>query len=183
MLDSKQEKELMKQVAKGSKSAFRTLALAYQKPLTSFCYKLMNNHEAFADDVVQQTLISWWQKASFWSPIKGSLKAWVFTIALNKCRDYLKRSHVHRAIEETDVVVESDHFTLKQKDQRDYILKAMNKLSEKQKQVVWLYYFADMKQKDIANHLMMSLKNVEVQIYRAKKIMYKQLICEKEDLL
>ncbi len=37
MLDKTQEKQLMKQVAKGDKTAFRNLALSYQKPLTSFC--------------------------------------------------------------------------------------------------------------------------------------------------
>lgn len=184
MLDKAEEKELMVKVTKGDKVAFRLLALSYQKPLTSFCLSMMNGHEAFAEDVVQQTLITWWQKAPLWNSEKGKLQAWIFTIAANKCKDYLKRSHIHKAIEETDIVVNDESvLKLKESSQRNHILKAMNKLNAKQKQVIWLYYFGEMKQTDIAKSLHMTIKNVEVNLYRAKKIMNEFLKDEKENLL
>ena len=184
MLDKTQEKQLMKQVAKGDKTAFRNLALSYQKPLTSFCMSMMNGHEAFSEDVVQQTLITWWQKAPLWDSEKGKLQSWVFTIAANKCRDYLKRSHIHQTIEEADIIVTDDSvLKLKESSQRNHILQAMNKLNAKQKQVIWLYYFGEMKQADIANSLHMTVKNVEVNLYRAKKIMNEFLKDEKYNLL
>ena len=184
MLDRTQEQALMKRVAKGDKTAFRDLALLYQKPLTSFCLSMMNGHEAFAEDVVQQTLITWWQKAPLWDVDKGKLQAWVFTIAANKCKDYLKRSHIHQAIEEADIVVDDNSvLKLKKSSQRSHILKAMSKLNAKQKQVIWLYYFGEMKQADIATSLQMTVKNVEVNLYRAKKVMNEFLKDEKENLL
>lgn len=72
---------------------------------------------------------------------------------------------------------------LKKSSQRSHILKAMSKLNAKQKQVIWLYYFGEMKQADIASSLQMTVKNVEVNLYRAKKVMNEFLKDEKENLL
>lgn len=174
----------MKQVAGGDKEAFRQLALIYQSPLVSFCIKMLNGHEAFAEDVMQQTLMTWWQKAPLWSHKKGSLQAWVFTIAANKCKDYLKRSHVHKAIEESDIICENDALLeLNQQTQRFHIHTSMEPLNAQQKQIICLHYFAQMSQKSIAESLYISVKNVEVQLYRAKKKMKIHLQNEKENLL
>ena len=72
---------------------------------------------------------------------------------------------------------------MKESSQRNHILQAMNKLNAKQKQVIWLYYFGEMKQADIANSLHMTVKNVEVNLYRAKKIMNEFLKDKKDNLL
>lgn len=173
----------MQSVAKGDKEAFRTLALIYQKPLYSFCLKTMQGHESFADDIVQQTLITWWQKAPLWKPYKGQLSAWVFTIAVNKCKDYMKRQHAAYALHESDAVTETSDSNTLQKKQRLFILQAMDNLNERQKTIVTLFYFAELSQKEIAKKLYMTLKNVEMNLYRSKKIMRSKLKDKKDALL
>lgn len=186
LFNEKEELKLMKATAKGDAKAFRQLALSYEKPLHGFCSKFMRGHESFTEDVVQQVLITWWQKAPMWNPLKGSVRAWVFTMAANKCKDYLKRPHVFtdELNEETaPAITSASDDKIYKKQQADYILEAMNTLSEKQKQVVWLVYFGEMKQADVAEKLNISLKNVESILFRSKSKMKGYLDPMKGDLL
>lgn len=174
---------LMKKVAKGDKEAFRQLALVYRRPLYNFCLKMMSGAEPYAEDVLQQALITWWQKAPLWQKEKGTLKAWVFTIAANKCRDYLRTHKIHVELDDAFEAVDDLMEDVHSNEQRKALLGAMERLNVKQKQIVWMVYFEDMKQTDVAFKLNMNLKAVESALGRARGKMKDALEHKKGDLL
>lgn len=175
----------MRQVVKGDEKAFKLLASMYKKPLCSFCGTFMNGHNDYVEDVVQQVLIIWWQKAPRWSPLKGKLKSWVFTIASNKCKDYLKRQNLHNEeLTENSAVIHSlVDGNLHTLHQNKAILNAMEKLSSKQKEIIWLFYFENLKQTEVADKLNISLKAVESSLSRSRLKLKLILEKDKKELL
>tara|TARA_R110000868_G_scaffold189695_2_gene433005 strand:- start:50689 stop:51249 length:561 start_codon:yes stop_codon:yes gene_type:complete len=181
----KAEEALMRKVAKGDSKAFRQLALIYQKPLHKFCLTFMNGSNIYVDDVVQQVLITWWQKSPMWSPLKGSLRAWVFTIAANKCKDYLKRLNHNMDVLDDNHVDNSEGADNHMQGfyQNAVLLESLSKLSIKQRDVIWLFYFEELKQSEVAEKMKISVKAVESNLQRSRSKLKIILNHQKEDLL
>lgn len=63
--------------------------LDFRKELHSFIFRLVTNRQD-AEDIVQETYIKAFEKLSTFKE-RSSFKTWVFTIALNKARNQLKK--------------------------------------------------------------------------------------------
>ncbi|MBT3543814.1 MAG: RNA polymerase sigma factor [Saprospiraceae bacterium] len=136
-----------------------------------------------AEEIIQDTLIS------ALSGLKGfkneaSLKTWVYSIALNKSKDFLKyksrkkRSGKIISINKADQNERAQYFEpsnfihpgieLESKEQMDIIFTAINQLSENQKTAIILAKFDKIPQKEIADIMGLSLKALESLLNRAK---------------
>ena len=52
--------------------------------------------EAKAMELVQETLLAVWQKASLYHPEKGAPTTWIYTVMRNQCFDMLRRQQVSK---------------------------------------------------------------------------------------
>lgn len=59
-------------------------------PLFVFAYRLLGDREA-AEEVVQDTLVRAWRQSHRFDPTRGTLRAWLFTIARNLTTDRHRR--------------------------------------------------------------------------------------------
>jgi len=88
-LDNLSNEELIIEFNSGRLEAFELLVSRFERPLFFYALRRMQNDEA-ARDVVQETLIKLTQHAHRYDPT-SPLSAWLYTIARNKCIDYLRK--------------------------------------------------------------------------------------------
>jgi RNA polymerase sigma-70 factor (ECF subfamily) len=86
---SRTDEELMLSCRDGDEGAFETLYRRYEKPVFSFIYRMVLN-AADAEDLCQETFFNVVRvKKKYRATAK--FKTWLFHIALNLCRDRIRR--------------------------------------------------------------------------------------------
>ena len=97
---------------------------------------------------------------------------WLIKIARNEGINFMRKNKVYEEIE-TDKFTEENYF------ERDVMLEdALKKLNENDREILLLFYQQDLSYDEIANILNISLENVKVRIFRAKKKLRKLLYKE-----
>ena len=118
-----------------------------------------------AEDLAQDVMLSIWRKAELYAPERGTVAAWVFTIARNTRIDRLRRqsSRVYEDI--ADLNLESPEADGEQETemrQRDSLVReAIASLPPDQRRVVELSFIEDMPQAEIATALDLPLGTVK----------------------
>ena len=98
-----------------------------------------------------------------------SFKAWILSIARNKCSDYFRRKA--KALEiPLDTVSETGfscgRFGL---TKTNMVRETLDLLSDRDRQILSLFYYRDLPQSDIAAHLGIPLGTVKSRLYHAKQ--------------
>ena len=125
--------------------------------------------DAAAEEVVQETFLRVWSRASTYAPEKGSLNAWVLRIARNLIIDELRRRRsrpVARLIWESIEDVEErtapePSEEVWQTELRAAVRAACDELSSDQRAVVALAYFGGLTQSEVARELGIPLGTVK----------------------
>lgn len=80
---------LVRQLAAGSEAALGTLYDRYGDAIFAAAYRLTSDRGA-AEEVVQETFLTLWNRAELFDPNAGSLSAWLHTIGRNRAVDRLR---------------------------------------------------------------------------------------------
>jgi RNA polymerase sigma-70 factor (ECF subfamily) len=100
-VEQKRDEELLAEHLAGSPGAFEVLVARYADDLYTFFVRFVGNAAA-ADDLVQETLLQVHLAADTFDPARP-FKPWVYTVAANTARDYL-RSRGRRPEQSLDAV-------------------------------------------------------------------------------
>ena len=85
------EEQILAQVLAGQASEFRKLVDHYQLPVFRFARNLIRD-EHDAEDITQEVFLAAFNHLAAYDAKRASLQTWLFTIARNKCVNYLKRT-------------------------------------------------------------------------------------------
>lgn len=80
---------LVRQLAAGSETALGTLYDRYGDAIFAAAYRLTSDRGA-AEEVVQETFLTLWNRAELFDPAAGSLAAWLHAIGRNRAVDRLR---------------------------------------------------------------------------------------------
>ncbi|MFF2014688.1 sigma-70 family RNA polymerase sigma factor [Paenibacillus sp. NPDC058177] len=142
----------------------------YGTSLLRMCFLYLKDIR-LAEDAVQDTLIKVYNS---YSQFKGnsSEKTWIMSIAINVCKNYL-RSFWWRRIDGSAILenIPSKEYEI---EDTELIVQIM-KLSHKYKEVILLYYYQDMKIKEIAEILKAPESTIAVRLKRAREILKTRL--------
>lgn len=121
-----------------------------------------------AEDILQNTYITAMQKCNQLNN-KDSFKAWIISIARNKCNDYFRNKAKF-----LDIPVENliDKVTVVGKNgitEINAIHETIEKLGSKEKQILYLYYWKEMSQEEIAKKLEIPIGTVKSRLFNAKQ--------------
>jgi RNA polymerase sigma-70 factor (ECF subfamily) len=83
------DEELMLSCREGDDGAFEMLYRRYERPVFSFIYRMVTS-AADAEDLCQETFLKVVQAKRRYQA-NGKFKTWLFRIALNLCRDRMRR--------------------------------------------------------------------------------------------
>jgi RNA polymerase sigma-70 factor (ECF subfamily) len=82
--------QIAAQVIAGKTSEFRKLVEQYQQPVFRFARNLIGN-EHDAEDITQEVFLAAFDHLASYNAKQASFLTWLFTIARNRCVNYLKR--------------------------------------------------------------------------------------------
>ena len=158
----------MQQTARGDQQAFRRLATALGQRMFALACRLLNGNRSLAEDAVQDALIKLWQAAPRWQPT-GSVAAYACRITYHCCMDMHRAHKPTLALMDDHVEPETITGELQQNQQQRLLWQAMNRLPERQRHALLLFYFEDNSLRDVAQQMHTTEKAVERLIARARQ--------------
>lgn len=112
----------------------------------------------------------------------SAFKTWLYAIAANVARDYLRQKKVQEVSLDDCPEVSADEADLEQayirQEEKIMLHRVMRKLKREYRQVLWLIYFEDFTQKEVAKIMKKSVHNVETLAYRARRALKTKLLEE-----
>ncbi len=169
------EKELIEECRKGDLHNFRKVVEKTTPMIFAVAFRMLGDEDT-ARDIVQDTMITIWQKLSRIKTAE-SYKTWAYRIAVNKCYDQLrkqKRRKENRYDDQTWAII-SNHISeegiteLENKENAQIINLLTNKLSHKQKAVFILSELEEMPAGEIAEVTGMNRAAVKANLYYARR--------------
>ena len=136
-------------------------------PLERFiCFKIGNRHDA--EDLLQEVCLAATKKFDSLKD-KSMFKAWLIGIAKHKCNDYYRKksAHPHVSLDtlpETALVMGRAGITV-----QSVVRDTLELLPEKEKEILYLYFFLDLSQDEIARRLSVPLGTVKSRLHYAKE--------------
>lgn len=164
---NKELQACMAQVAdKRCKRSFAVVFKHFALKVKSLAIRQLNN-EALASEITQETMSQVWRKAHLYHPDKGAVSTWIYTIARNQCFDLLRKAQTNSEINIAEdiwpmleqSVPEAEVFADHLSDQR--LIKCIDTLPDKQKQVVRGVFFQELSQEQLARQLQIPLGTVK----------------------
>lgn len=149
-----EDHELVKEIMDGSEAAMEVLTRKYYKPIYAFVYRKVGDKET-AYDLTQEIFIKMMQRIQTFNR-KGKFSSWIFTIAVNHCRDYWRSKEYQTISQQTELLdIEEKKqnnvtYIFERKETREQIRNAINQLPEYQKEALILKYFHQLKIREIA---------------------------------
>lgn len=166
------DKDIIKHIKRGKKSAFRDLFDHYFSALAAFGYKYVADPD-IVKDMVQEVFIASWEKRADFNHI-NALKSFLYTSIRNKCLNHLKHQAVQKKHESALVYeLESDHQFANHviEEETFNLLHAEIKVLPRSAQEIMMLALNGLKNQEIADELNISLNTVKTQ----KKIAYSKL--------
>jgi RNA polymerase sigma-70 factor, ECF subfamily len=140
-----------------------------------------------ADDVVQDTFVEVWNRASQFDPKRGSLVTWVTTIAHHRAVDRLRRratrptaaatSDVRDELSTVPAVTTTPQESAEHGQARERVQRALAALTPEQREAIELMYFGGLSQSEAAEQLGQALGTFKSRV-RAAMAQLSQLLDE-----
>ncbi len=172
---------LARVAADGDRRAFRDLYEHFEPLVRGFAWKAasLEHPEAFADELVQETMLKIWTRAASFDPRLSGVGTWVFTIARNARIDLLRKRarHVINTVSLDDdagalaaddiwfVDGDSDLFNqLAQQRSGLQIREALHTLPPEQSEILYKIYMEDKSHAEVASELALPLGTVKSRV-------------------
>lgn len=128
-------------------------------------YKMPNKYDA--DDVLQETYLSAHLKYSELKD-KSCFKPWILSIARNKCTDYFRKKANEFAIPIDDLTERQLVYGRGGRSEIPAVRDTLDVLKDRDRQILYLCFFQNMPQADIAKKLNIPLGTVKSRLHAAK---------------
>ena len=176
--------ELMLRLKGGEDLMLNELMTRWQQPLVTFIYRYIG-HQADALDLAQETFVRVYQSRSRYT-VRSRFTSWLFAIAANLCRNYLRRwkrgggpateSLDAEAAERVPGSDDSPDQATARSEVISIIKEVVSKLPHDLKTVILLYEYESLTYEEISSVLGCSIKAVEMKLYRARKLLREKLL-------
>jgi RNA polymerase sigma-70 factor (ECF subfamily) len=160
----------------GDLQALEAIVQAYRAPLYRLALSILHDADE-AEDSVQDAFVRAARALDRYQ-VGTNFKAWLYTIAVNTCRDYLRKralrkalSHVWEAIQSLGLFVPGPEAAAIENESRIRLWDLVDQLEEKHRLVVILRLGQDLSIQEVGQILEINEKTVYSRLYEA----YKQL--------
>jgi RNA polymerase sigma-70 factor, ECF subfamily len=168
----REEAALMVAVGRGDRDrALPELYRRYERRLFGLGIRLLGD-AGLAEELVQETFIRLWRTADRFDPARGTVTAFVLSIARRLAIDLWRRPSSRRAQPEAEPaapVEETIDRLLLQFAVRD----ALDSLPQAQREVLELSYYSDLTQTEVASRLRIPLGTVKSRAYHALRAFHR----------
>lgn len=170
-----QDQTLLAAFQKGDQQAFDALFRTWYAPLCRYAARLLDGDMDDAEDVVQQTFIKLWEQRET-LPIQFSVKAYLYKMVHNRSLNRLRDAQTRRRHSEISVSFGNDMAPpVEVSDLQTRLHAALEQLPTECRRIFELSRFEELKYREIADQLNISIKTVETQMGKALRLMRVQL--------
>jgi RNA polymerase sigma-70 factor, ECF subfamily len=161
--------DLMARTATGDQGAFAELYDLTTRRVFGIVLKVLRSPE-HAQEVTQEVYVEIWKQASTYKPDKGSVVAWMATMAHRRAVDRVRSVSSEVARDERyafiDLGRESDEVwdSVAQKYDVERVREALGRLTPIQRQAIQLAYYEGLTQSQIATQLNLALGTIKTRI-------------------
>jgi len=170
--------QLIPLLLSGDEKTFEGVYKHFLKPLHVYAITMLKDEEA-AKGTVQNIFLKLWERKSTLN-FNGSLKAYLYSAVYHECLNHIRHQKVK--LHHQDHLV----YTMKNTEEHDSgielndlkgkLQQVMNNLPEKCRTVFQLSRFEELKYREIAEQMGISVKTVEAQMGKALKILRHGLV-------
>ena len=178
------DEELVARSMSGDADSFNQLVLRWERPIYALAYRVIGRDED-ARDVVQETFLRAFRALP---GFKGQAKfsSWLYRIALNLCRDWIrrrKRTPVVDAPEGVDIIelaaeqgpVESIEDLVARREMSRVVADGMRQLPEEQRTAIVLKEYHGLTFQEIADMIGCPLSTVKTRVYQGLAVLRREL--------
>jgi RNA polymerase sigma-70 factor (ECF subfamily) len=178
------DEELVARSMGGDLDSFNQLVLRWERPIYALAYRVIGREED-ARDVCQETFLRAFRALG---GFKGQAKfsSWLYRIALNLCRDWIRRERrqpIAQAPEGVDLIElagesspsESIEVLLTRKEIGAAVAQAMAHLPEEQRTAIILKEYHGLTFQEIADMLECPLSTVKTRLYQGLTVLRRHL--------
>lgn len=172
--------ELIEKSIRGREDSFEELVRRYQRPITAYVYRMLNNYDASLD-VTQEVFIKVYNSLEKYSS-EYKFSTWLYRIAHNAAIDYMRRNSVSQQSLETEnadgsyqLQLESSHPTPEQMRERsewrteiDSVVKCLPTVY---RELILLRHTQDLSYDEISEITNLPLGTVKNRLFRAREMM------------
>ena len=172
--------ELIANAISGYEDGFEELVRRYQRPITSYVYRMLSDYEA-ALDVTQEVFIKVYNSLEKYSS-DYKFSTWLYRIAHNAAIDYMRRNSV--SLQSLETETEDGTYQLQIKDERptpeqerehtewrNEIEAVVHCLPAAYRDLIILRHSRDMSYDEIAEITCLPLGTVKNRLFRAREMM------------
>lgn len=159
-------------IANGDPETLAALYRLYHRPLLSIYLGILGSREA-AEEVLQDTFVRAFHKASAFDASRGTAFAWLVTIGRRLAIDRIRRERArpeNKSLEQTVADhVQSDEQSgadIQQKIEYDWLAESMQLLTSSQRTIIEMAFFKGYTHIEIAEKLDLPIGTVKSHIYR-----------------
>lgn len=166
---------LTEQPALENEQVFEQVFKEHFKSLHAYAFTILKD-EAMAEEIVQNVFFKLWDKREQ-TMIQSSLKAYLYRSVHNESLNYLKHRqvkniyHTYTMRQQRDQSEWSPETGIDGKELDERIRKALNELPEQCRTIFQLSRFEELKYREIAEKLELSVKTVENQMSKALQLL------------
>jgi RNA polymerase sigma-70 factor (ECF subfamily) len=164
--------DLQERFATGDLQAFEVLFREHQQHVYAWIVRIVRD-SGIAEDLTVETFWRIYRSRARFDP-KGSFGAWAYRIATNAALDHLRKSRRETELP-LDLAADPRPDPAVQRETRDRIRKAFAKLPAKYRLVATLALIEDEPHNRIADAAGISVSLVKVRLFRAVRMLRKQL--------
>jgi RNA polymerase sigma-70 factor, ECF subfamily len=178
------DEELVALSIGGDAESFNQLVLRWERPIFALAYRVIGREEE-ARDVVQETFLRAFRGIG---KFRGQAKfsSWVYRIALNLCRDWIRRERRAPILPTPDGVdvielaaeqgpVESIEDLVARNDMSKVVAELMTRLPEDQRTAIILKEYHGMTFQEIADLQGVPLSTVKTRLYQGLNVLRRHL--------
>lgn len=133
----------------------------YYKKVYGYLLGKVNNSEVAAD-ICSDTFLKIYEKYDSFDPSKSSVSTWIFTVMRNTLTDYYRTRKVSGEIPETLRADDSPEDAYISKEALGELADALEKLDERERDIVIFRYYHNMKLTEIADRIGVSYSYVKI---------------------
>ena len=169
----------MRAIADGEDAACRLLVDRHLPRLHAMATRLLDDATE-AEDVCQDTFLKAWKSASNWTPGAARFSTWLHGVALNACRDRLRRRRPQADMrpETLDDPAPGPAQHVASALTARAVRRAITALPERQREALVLCHFQELPQAEAAALLGVSVDALESLLARARRGLRQALVTE-----
>lgn len=159
---------------------FESIVHEYLNEVRKLVYSYVKNYHTM-EEITQEVFLTAFQKIEEFRG-DSSLKTWLFTIAINKSKDYLKSWHYRymsfnqffqnkgsaKSVETEIISMQRNH----------ELAKAIMELPVKYREIIILYYYHDLDSNEISNLLNTNVSTIRTRLTRGRELLKRRFDIE-----